>query len=398
MRALMRDILDGMRAQPGRLALAFLAVMTGMIALTVQRALSGGLELRARQLVDELGAHVVAVVARQVPEREGEPGLRATHAALLDANLRGRPVSLYRGDRVSVEGDTEPVRVLATDDRLAGIRRWSISAGRFLDPEDLRTGARVAVVSEAYASRRSIHPGSILLIQQMPFTVAGIIRTGSGGAADASDVARIQPGAESIFVPWTAPLPWILRASRDSLAVDVIFAGGRTDDDPGRLAAQCGALLAAPGLDPGGFDLLTPETLVEGLRRLQRALRWSAGGIALLCLLLGGTSLMSLMLANVRDRVGEIGLRRALGARAREVAALFVIEACILTLSATVVGGLVAAALLAAAGDRLPVPFAHSADVYLVPVLASLLLGTIFSGIPARLAARISPAEALRNE
>lgn len=174
--------------------------------------------------------------------------------------------------------------------------------------------------------------------------------------------------------------------------------GGRADDRLDLLVERCRGVLSAPDAGPADFTYVTPDTLLAGLRRLQATIRWSVGSIAALCLLLGGTTLMSLMLANVRDRVGEIGLRRALGARARDVAALFVLEACLVTLAAAAAGGLVAALVLWPARARFPAPLVFGPGTFLVPVLASVGLGIIFSYWPARMASRISPAEALRNE
>lgn len=157
-------------------------------------------------------------------------------------------------------------------------------------------------------------------------------------------------------------------------------------------------LIETTGRDANKFSWVSPESLLAGIRRMQEAVAWSAGGIAGLCLVLGGMTLMSLMLANVRERVAEIGLRRALGARPVDVAALFVLEACLTTLLAAVIGcgmATVAAQVLVA---RFDLPLATNFRVLATPVLASVVLGCIFSVLPARRAARLHPAEALRNE
>ena len=107
---------------------------------------------------------------------------------------------------------------------------------------------------------------------------------------------------------------------------------------------------------------------------------------------------MSLMLANVRDRIPEIGLRRALGATSRDVATLFVAESCLVTGSAALIGAAAAGVLLALGYGADMVSMRAQVSTFLIPVLASLGLGAIFSYWPARTAMRISPAEALRNE
>ena len=398
MSVLARDLWDGLRAQPGRVGLSFLAVAVGMLALTAQRAISGGLEERARRIVDELGASVLAILPPEVRDEGEEPALTARHADLLAANLEGRAVSRMRRQRVTAEGLDRPVAVVETDRRLAEVRRWPVRDGRFLDAADEAAGARSAVITAGLALRTRWHVGTSISLLNLPFTVVGIVDPGAAEADDVAEARRLAPAGETVFVVQRGTWPWTRRAEESARPLDAVFAAGRPGEDPGALSARCRAVLSAPDAGPADFAYVTPETLLAGLRRLQSTIRWSVGSIAALCLLLGGTTLMSLMLANVRDRVAEIGLRRALGARARDVAALFVLESCVVTLGAAAAGGVVAALVLLPARARLPVPLAFGASTFLVPVLASVGLGVIFSYWPARMASRISPAEALRNE
>ena len=107
---------------------------------------------------------------------------------------------------------------------------------------------------------------------------------------------------------------------------------------------------------------------------------------------------MSLMIANVRARVVEIGLRRALGATARDIVALFVVEACVVTAVAGLAGvaGSHILLLLARSSFSVPVTLGYASTI--LPLLAALVLGAAFAYWPARIAAAIAPSEALRND
>jgi putative ABC transport system permease protein len=137
--------------------------------------------------------------------------------------------------------------------------------------------------------------------------------------------------------------------------------------------------------------------LLRSVRRLQRGVALSAGGIAGLALVLGGTTLMSLLIAGVLERVPEIGLRRALGGTPRDVAALFVAEACAVTTAAGVLGVLGAMALMPALERAAPIPVRTGPLSVILPLAFSILAGVAFSWWPARRAACIPPSEALRS-
>ena len=105
-----------------------------------------------------------------------------------------------------------------------------------------------------------------------------------------------------------------------------------------------------------------------------------------------------MLLTGVRERVAEIGLRRALGARRREIAGLFVAEALALTGAAAVAGLLAAEIALRLWGSRFPLPFEFGAQTRLLPLALAVGLALGCSAGPAWMAARLPPAEALRNE
>ena len=107
---------------------------------------------------------------------------------------------------------------------------------------------------------------------------------------------------------------------------------------------------------------------------------------------------MSLMIANVRERVNEVGLRMALGASPGDIYALFMLEALWLTLVAALAGSSGAYGLLVLLREQLTFPTYIGPEIFWVPLGVSLGVGLLFSWLPARQAARISPAEALRND
>ena len=108
-------------------------------------------------------------------------------------------------------------------------------------------------------------------------------------------------------------------------------------------------------------------------------------------------TLASILTANVRERVPEIGLRLTLGGTPEQIAALFLWESILLSVGAATTGTIAALACLLFVGGSLPVPISLDARVFLIPPTGALVLGIAFAYVPARTAAMIRPSETLRN-
>jgi len=394
---LLRDIGEGLRAQPGRTGLTFLAILLGSLALAVLTAVLGGLAAKSQRMLREFGGPVVALLAPAGGERAGAAELTTDTAALLARNLPGAVVAAARRYEATVPGAATAWSVVATDPNLARARGWRLQAGRFLDAGDLRGRERHAVISDKLARAGAARVGDWLTLGGVPFQVVGVVDSGGAALAGAVPSPLVATGARVVFVPLSLTPVWLNERVAPGRAVDAIWVRLPDGQPFARGCAQLRRLLADPAAGAAGAEWVTPATILRGVRRLQRVLDLSVGSITLLTLLLGGITLMSLMVANVRERVTEIGLRRALGATPHDIAALFVVEACLLTLTAGAAGAAAAQWLLRAAVAAPEIPLRVDARVWLVPLAAALAVGALFADVPARLAARISPAAALQS-
>ena len=389
------DLWDGLRARRGPTALALLAIGIGMVALTLLAAVLGGLQQRARQIVGELGAQVIVAVPDGAPG-PGQSALTRDMASVLARGLPACRVSGVRHARVPVLGAGASVPVLAADEHLADIRQWRIRAGRWLDRTDREERYRHAVISGGLADATGWSCGELVLVRDTAFLIVGICEAG-GDDAGAVTAGAVAPGERAIFVPLSVPPYWEPQAANRGGELDAVFIRAPADGDVYAVRQAAQRILEAPMVGVGPLSWLTPDVLLAGLRRLQRTVQLTAGSIALLCLLLGGATLMSLMVAAVNERVHEIGLRRSLGATPGDIAGLFAAEACLVTFAAAVIGTGIAHLVLWLAADSLPVPIALGPASWLLPASAALVLGAGFAYAPARRAAAIAPAEALRN-
>ncbi len=394
-----QDIALGWRSQPGRVGLAFFAIALGCLALSLMTAVLAGLSERAARLLREFGGSAVALApANPASEESGPPALTERTAAVAAALFPEGFVSQARYFTAPALDGGAPVAIVATDAHLARARGWRIAEGRFLDARDLRDRERNAVLTVSLARAWNARVGQSAQLGDTLFRVVGIVETGGGALADATDRAIIAPGERTVFVPLTVMPSWLGPNAASSDALDLIYV--RFPDDlpfaAGR--ARLERALGDPALGGAPVAWIAPETILRGVRRARRALDAGVGGLALLSLALGGATLAGLLAGQAQERIGEIGLRRALGATRGDIAALFIAEGVALSLAAALAGA-AAARLLARGLSNVPeLPLATDYRLWLTPLAAAGALGLLASWLPARRAARRSPAEALRAE
>lgn len=391
---LARDLWEGVRSEPRRTGLSFLAIAIGVTALTLLLAVLEGLRGRAQELIRELGVNVAVALPEPFEEPGRPPPLTRLHVASLARALPECRISALRRSEVAALPERSRITVLATDELLLPLRGWSLVAGRNLDRRDVEHGERNAVISAGLARRWKAEVGRLITLEQTAFRVVGIAAIGGGGLDQEGGDRRLQTGDQVVLVPHTAPVAWGGEPREAARRVDAMFL----QVPPARSFDSVLSVARSSLRHIENLSWITPETLLRGVRRWQQAVRLAGGSIALLCLVLGGTTLMSLMLANVRDRLAEIGLRRALGASPRDIAQLFTVEACLVTGLAAVAGMAMAGFLVTLIHRRFGVPIRMGGAQLVGPLGLAVLLGLLFSYWPARVASRISPAEALRNE
>lgn len=399
-KALARDIGEGMRSQPARVGLAFASVAIGMAALTLLLAVIGGLRQRARAMVGELGVNVFGIVQTAPAGSSRTPVVPLTrrHADLLAASLPGAAVTgmrLYDGGPAGLPADAV---IIATDATFFRVRPWRLASGRILDAEDIHTRAPCAVLTATLAQTLGIHPGDDVRLGRIPFRVVGIGELEAGAMEAGAGRRALAPGDRLLIVPWNIPPYWLAEGAPPDPRLDAVFVKGDTPERFDALLRGAENLLGDPAGAPTPLSWITPRGLVHRLLRFQRLTALAGGTVVLLCLVLGGITLTSLLLASLQTRIPEIGLRRALGASPAEIGVLFTGEALAVTLAATLAGMGLAGGLIAIARPWSPVTLNAGAAAFFIPPLSGLILGIAFSYWPARAAARIAPSEALRNE
>lgn len=391
------DVHAELRSRPGRAGVILLAIGVGIAALTGLLAALAGLEERADAAIRSLGTDVVGVFAQQTEAADGAGQLMLGHAAILGAGLEHARVATMKRYTAPTLAARQPLTVIETGPELFAVRQWTMLDGRFLDGFDMAHRQRNAVISHTLAQRWGWQTGHVIFVGNLAFTVVGIVDGGGAGVSTVTADSGLSLGEYAVFVPATTAPRWQFGGALQDERIDAMFIQATP---PGTLAAThaaARAVLTQPDLRAGDVAWVTADTLTRDIRRLQRILAFTIGGACLLALALGGATMMSLMATNVRERTVEIGLRRALGARPAEISALFIAEAVLFTTVAGVAAILMVAMLAPLVGALVPIPLRVGPFAVVVPLAAAVAMGVVFAYWPARNAARIAPALALKT-
>ena len=382
-----------------RSGLSILGVVFGVAAVVAMSSVGEGARRETLAQIEALGIDTVTVRTRAVDDPAAVPGLRAGDADSVGRVVPGvHAVAPLRVAELRAEAGSRElaVTVVGVTPSYREATRLDLARGRFLAALDVSDRKRVAVLGASVAAR--LFPlgsplGESVRLGGDWFRVVGVLE-GRASPRGRSAVVRARDLNRCVIVPLTA-LNHGLDPRPDGVDEIVFRVSAAEEVVPAAAIAQ--SLLART---TGGAPLETvvPREILRQRERTQRVFNVVTGAVAAISLLVGGIGIMNIMLASVAERTREVGIRRALGARRKDVAAQFLVESSLLTLAGGALGS-----VLGIGGSLLIQgfagwPTATHPGMLLVALLVALLVGVGFGLYPAWHASQLEPMTALRRE
>jgi putative ABC transport system permease protein len=430
---LLQTMISGLRAVGGnrmRSLLTSLGILIGVCALIVTVGIGTGARSSIGKGLTRLGTNIIAVTPGTVTVNGVRQGLGVrTTLTMADVHALSDP---------SVAPDVMAVAPLLTRSGVvmtAGSQTWTSSAlgttpaflvtaaryldeGSFFTDADVRSSAHVAVIGRTTAT--NLFPGgdalgSYMRIQAVPFRVIGILTVvGASGQFNPDDFATVPiTTAQHTFPAPTSTVPVRLGAAAPVTVGSVtpgmnnmltgvqrilVSATSRETIDAARQEVSA-LLLHTHGIsDPSQADFLTTtqEQILNTLDSTSATLTLLLAGVAGISLLVGGIGVMNIMLVSVTERIGEIGLRKALGATRGDILRQFLIEAASLSAGGGVLGVALGAVSTFVLTSYMGLVVVFLPAVAAIGVIIAAVIGVVFGVLPALRAARLAPIEALR--
>ncbi|HLI29167.1 MAG TPA: ABC transporter permease [Chloroflexota bacterium] len=402
-----------------RALLTMLGLIIGVGAVIAMVAVGRGAQISILQQIQSLGTNILFVRpgSTQSGGVRGAQGSAATltlqdAAAILQAVRSVQAVAPELGSSGQLVAGNQNwnTRIVATNPSYPAVRNWRPAAGQFFTAEQYEQRRAVMVLGATVA--RNLFPGGSPLGQAVRlsvsgstgviFTVIGVMESKGGTGFGSPD--------DQVFVPLTTYIARVAanRNVQGAQTVSTINVSVADEAEMARAVAEIGALLRQRHrVVQDDFSIQSQEDFLRTVSQVSGSMTLLLGAIAGISLVVGGIGIMNIMLVSVTERTREIGIRKAVGARRRDILVQFLIEALVVSSCGGLLGigaGLVAARFVGAVAVLPGPPGTRDAQAVVTPdavLLAfgvSVAVGLFFGTYPALRAAQLRPIQALRYE
>ncbi len=387
--AILQSIKMALRSIKGnklRSVLTMLGIIIGVSSVIVLVSIAQGSTANVTSQINSLGTNLITI------------NTFGTDLSLTEAKidklgkLSGvQALSPVVSGRVTVKlGSTSSQTTLTgTNSAYETVRNTQVSNGRFLTDIDTEYRQKIAVIGATTAQTLfgTENPvGQYIQVDGNSFKVVGVL------ASKGSSLG--QSGDDVVIVP-------ISTAERlvKTTSINQVYLQGKDQQDMNLVMAEVqNAMGSMYPNKTDSYSVTNQQDLMNTMSSVTNSMTMMLGGIAGISLLVGGIGIMNIMLVSVSERTKEIGIRKAIGAKRRDILWQFLIESVVLSAMGGIIGILFGLGIGKILGSALSLTVSFSSSVVIFSFLFSLIVGVVFGVFPANKASKLNPIQALRYE
>ena len=399
------EALESLNANKMRSGLTILGIVIGVAAVIAMLAVGSGAQNTITGSISGLGSNLLFVFRGGSEDVRNPQPLTLTDADAIADPFQAPSVQMvapYISSNltVSFSGESTTTSINGVTPEYLMVRNYSLMEGDFISEENMLGRGSVAVIGVDVADNLFGHRdgliGETIRIEGQPFRIIGVLTPRGGGAFGSED--------NVVLIPFSTAQSRLIRRSGDR--VDFILVQAVNADEVDQASDEIAQILRSrhrTDLGADDFQIFSQQDFVATAQSITSVLTIFLGGIAAISLLVGGIGIMNIMLVSVTERTREIGLRKAIGARKRDILIQFLTESSLLSMFGGIIGiGLgwsiaYVVGLIAAANNTDLVPVV-GLNAILLATIFSTAVGLFFGIYPANRAANLQPVEALRHE
>ncbi len=399
-----------------RAALTMLGIVIGVGAVITLMSAGEGVSVYIEEQFQGIGSNLLFVAPGSQEEFEsggGPPGAGGSTAELTNGDAEALRDPVRAPDVVAVAPAVSDIATVATGRRdmiaqvhgvppeYAEIRNWYPEVGTYFDEEHMNSRSRVAVIGKDVVEKlfpENPYPlDQTIKINDVPFRVIGILEEKGGSSFSNED--------ESVIIPLTTAQTRLFpsRSKSGDYLIDAIIIQSSDEERMDAASEQVAAILRERHdidfRDEDDFSMVSQADIIAVFGEITGVLTIFLGAIAGISLVVGGIGIMNIMLVSVTERTREIGLRKAVGARRRDILWQFLVEAVALSVFGGIIGiilGATGAEIISALVDGFR--SIVTLDAVVLATTFSAAVGLFFGIYPARRASLLNPIDALRYE
>ena len=400
------EALESLNSNKTRSGLTILGIVIGVGAVIAMLAVGAGAQETITGSISGIGSNLLFV-------SPGNPTLELTRVqpltmedaeALLDQfqapSVAAVAPVVNDGLTLSAMGESTRTTVYGVTPSYEQVRNYAVTEGAFISTDQDLGRASVVLLgpdtAEKLFGRREGLVGEVVRIEGQPFRVTGILESKGGSSFGSQDDLAI--------IPLSTAQARLIRNSQNQLDLILVQVTSASQVSLAKEEiAQVLRIRHRTNIGEDDFSIFSQEDFVDIARTITGVLTIFLGGIAGISLLVGGIGIMNIMLVSVTERTREIGLRKALGARKKDILIQFLTESSLLSLFGGIIGiglGWLIAFIVGRISVANNTPFYPqiSLDAILLATIFSTAVGLFFGLYPANRAANLEPVEALRHE